>query len=121
MADINVAVKNRSTTLSATTILSLDTDWAGDIVYYTEVKNTSVATLTITFAWTDRSGNAAQHQVTGLSLLGLGPLAGGTGRFNAWTRAANPSNMTLTLTVVGIIGSGSFDFFANGRGVSYGA
>lgn len=118
---IEAAVKNQTVSLAETIILAQDRDWAGNIDYHTTIKGTSVATLGIFFRWKDRRGTNQVHSRTGLLLTTLGPLLAGEASFNLWTQFANPSNITLELVLTGIIGTGSFDFFCNGFGNSYGA
>lgn len=115
---IECAVKNRTTSLPETVLLTRDHDWGGHIEYHAIVKTpAALATLGIVFRWKDRNGTAQSHSALGLTLLNLGPLV--ANRFELWTQYAAPSTITVEITVGGL-GTPAFDFFCNGYGNSYG-
>lgn len=110
--------KDRTTAFSEAAIIALDQDWAGVIDYQLMVKSAAVGTIGVIFRWTDRRGVAASHTVTGLSLLATGVVA--DNQFRLWTRNQSAQNVTLEVTLTGIIGTPSFDFFFMASGNSFG-
>lgn len=118
--DVEAAVKNRTTSLAETVIHTRDYDWAGSIDYQLYIRTVAVlGSATIIFRWLDRAGTARNHTASGLTLLATGIVANTS--FNLWTQAAANSTISLEIILVGITGNPAYDFFANGRGVSYGS
>ncbi len=103
-APIEAGIKSLSASFPETAIYTSDRGWSGRIDYQAYVKTSSVGTLGITFRWKDRGG------VT-LIIASNG--------FQLWTQNADPSTVTLTLALAGLIGTPVIDFFANGFGVNY--
>ena len=117
MIPIEAGLVGFSTSLAETVIYSDSRGWAGRIDYQAYVRTPSVGTLLTTFRWRDRGGNLQSHQTLALSLLAPGVLV--QSGFQLWTQNADPSTVTLQLTLAGLIGTPVIDFFANGFGLSY--
>lgn len=117
MIPIEAGVFNLSASLPETVIYSSNRGWSGRMDYQAYVKTASVGTLGVTFRWQDRLGNTLTHNALGLALIATGIIV--SQGFQLSTRNFDPSTVTLTLTLAGLVGTPLIDFWANGFGVAY--
>src|SRR6188508_3073769 len=111
MIEYEGSLKDQTSAFAETVIIPRDADFAGVINYQVLVKSTAVGTLGVIFRWTDRRGTAVSHAVGGLSLLATGVAVDNS--FRLWTRNQSGSNVSLELTMAGLIGTPTIDFFFN--------